>query len=181
VDKSNIRNKILKIRRNNVNKNLKINSDKFFSFLKINKFNLKNLGGYYPSNFEIDDLEILRLLEKKNIKISLPIIKKNKQMNFFKWSNNDPLKINKYGIPEPILLNMTYPDILLVPLVGFDNDLNRLGYGGGFYDRYIEKIEKIKKVIKIGLAFSYQKLKHVPTNQHDKKLDFIITEKEILK
>jgi len=181
VDKSNIRNKILKIRRNNVNKNLKINSDKFFSFLKINKFNLKNLGGYYPSNFEIDDLEILRLLEKKNIKISLPIIKKNKQMNFFKWSNDDPLKINKYGIPEPILLNMTYPDILLVPLVGFDNDLNRLGYGGGFYDRYIEKIEKIKKVIKIGLAFSYQKLKHVPTNQYDKKLDFIITEKEILK
>jgi len=181
VDKSNIRNKILKIRRNNVNKNLKINSDKFFSFLKINKFNLKNLGGYYPSNFEIDDLEILRLLEKKNIKISLPIIKKNKQMNFFKWSNNDPLKINKYGIPEPILLNMTYPDILLVPLVGFDNGLNRLGYGGGFYDRYIEKIEKIKKVIKIGLAFSYQKLKRVPTNQHDKKLDFIITEKEILK
>ena len=62
MDKSNIRNKILKIRRNNVNKNLKINSDKFFSFLKINKFNLKNLGGYYPSNFEIDDLEILRLL-----------------------------------------------------------------------------------------------------------------------
>jgi 5-formyltetrahydrofolate cyclo-ligase len=181
VDKSNIRNKILKIRRNNVNKNLKINSDKFFSFLKINKFNLKNLGGYYPSNFEIDDLEILRLLEKKNIKISLPIIKKNKQMNFFKWSNDDPLKINKYGIPEPILLNMTYPDILLVPLVGFDNGLNRLGYGGGFYDRYIEKIEKIKKVIKIGLAFSYQKLKRVPTNQHDKKLDFIITEKEILK
>ena len=181
MDKSNIRNKILKIRRNNVNKNLKINSDKFFSFLKINKFNLKNLGGYYPSNFEIDDLEILRLLEKKNIKISLPIIKKNKQMNFFKWSNDDPLKINKYGIPEPILLNMTYPDILLVPLVGFDNGLNRLGYGGGFYDRYIEKIEKIKKVIKIGLAFSYQKLKRVPTNQHDKKLDFIITEKEILK
>ena len=181
MDKSNIRNKILKIRRNNVNENLKINSDKFFSFLKINKFNLKNLGGYYPSNFEIDDLEILRLLEKKNIKISLPIIKKNKQMNFFKWSNDDPLKINKYGIPEPILLNMTYPDILLVPLVGFDNGLNRLGYGGGFYDRYIEKIEKIKKVIKIGLAFSYQKLKRVPTNQHDKKLDFIITEKEILK
>ena len=102
-------------------------------------------------------------------------------MNFFKWSNDDPLKINKYGIPEPILLNMTYPDILLVPLVGFDNDLNRLGYGGGFYDRYIEKIEKIKKVIKIGLAFSCQKIKNIPLSKYDKKLDFIITEKEILK
>ena len=72
------------------------------------------------------------------------------------------------------------PDILLVPLVSFDSKLNRLGYGGGFYDRYIEKIENVKKVIKIGLAFSYQKIKKVPTNKFDKKLDFIITEKEIL-
>ena len=62
-----------------------------------------------------------------------------------------------------------------------DENFNRLGYGGGFYDRYIEKIEKIKKVIKIGLAFSYQKLESIPINKYDKKLDFIITEKEILK
>ena len=102
-------------------------------------------------------------------------------MNFFKWSSDDPLKINKYGIPEPTSSKLLYPDILLVPLVGCDNDLNRLGYGGGFYDRYIEKIEKTKRVIKIGLAFSYQKLKNVPITQYDKKLDFIITEKEILK
>ena len=102
-------------------------------------------------------------------------------MDFFMWSNNDPLRINKYGIPEPVSSIILYPDILLIPLVGYDNDLNRLGYGGGFYDRYIEKIEKIKKVIKIGLAFSYQKLKRVPISLHDKRLDFIITEKEILK
>ena len=102
-------------------------------------------------------------------------------MDFFEWSNDDPLKINKYGIPEPISLKILYPDILLVPLVAYDKDLNRLGYGGGFYDRYIEKIEKIKKVIKIGFAFSYQKLESLPINQYDKKLDFVITEKEILK
>jgi 5-formyltetrahydrofolate cyclo-ligase len=142
---------------------------------------LKNLGGYYPSNFEIDDLEILELLGKKNYKISLPIIKKNNQMDFVKWSKSNPLKINKYGIPEPVSSKIVYPDILLVPLIGYDNALNRLGYGGGFYDRYIEKIEKIKKVIKIGLAFSCQKLKKVPLNKYDKSLDFIITEKEILK
>ena len=181
MNKSKIRNKILKLRKNNTNKNFKINLNKFLSFLKINRYNFKNLGGYYPSNFEIDDLEILKVLEKKKFKISLPIIKKNNQMDFFEWSNDDPLKINKYGIPEPISLKILYPDILLVPLVAYDKDLNRLGYGGGFYDRYIEKIEKIKKVIKIGLAFSYQKLKSVPINQHDKKLDYIVTEKEILK
>ena len=181
MNKSKIRNKILKLRKNNTNKNFKINLNKFLSFLKINRYNFKNLGGYYPSNFEIDDLEILKVLEKKKFKISLPIIKKNNQMDFFKWSKNDPLKINKYGIPEPISSKIFYPDILLIPLVGYDNHLNRLGYGGGFYDRYIEKIEKIKKVIKIGLAFSYQRLKSVPINQNDKKLDFIITENEILK
>ena len=102
-------------------------------------------------------------------------------MNFLKWSSNDPLKINKYGIPEPTTAKIVFPDILIIPLVAYDNNLNRLGYGGGFYDRYIDKIEKIKKVIKIGLAFSYQKVKTIPINQYDKKLNFIITEKEILK
>ena len=181
MNKSKIRGKILKLRKSNSNKNFKIDIGKFYSFLKINKFNHKIFGGYYPSNYEISDLHILELLDKKDYKISLPIIKKNNQMDFFKWSNNDPLKINQFGIPEPTSSKKIYPDILLVPLVAYDNHLNRLGYGGGFYDRYIEKIEKIKKIIKIGLAFSCQKIKNIPLSKYDKKLDFIITEKEILK
>ena len=181
MNKLQIRKKILRIRKKNFDKKLKINSYKFISFLKINSPNLKNIGGYYPYNYEIDDLEILNLLEKKQFNISLPIIKKNNQMNFFKWSNNDPLKINKFGIPEPVSSKIFYPDILLVPLVGYDDNLYRLGYGGGFYDRYIEKMEKIKKVIKIGLAFSFQKITSIPISKYDKRLDFVITEKEILK
>jgi 5-formyltetrahydrofolate cyclo-ligase len=102
-------------------------------------------------------------------------------MNFYDWSRNDPLKINKFGIPEPVSSKIFYPDILLVPLVAYDITLNRLGYGGGYYDRYIKKIEKVKKVVKIGLAFSFQKISSIPINQYDKRLDFIITEKEILK
>ena len=149
--------------------------------MKINSFNDKNIGGYYPSNYEIDDLNILDFLEKKNFKVSLPVIKKENQMNFYQWSKRDPLKINKFGIPEPLSTKIIYPDILLVPLVAYDSNLNRLGYGGGFYDRYIEKIEKIKKVIKIGLAFSFQKISSIPINQYDKRLDFIVTEKEILR
>ena len=66
-------------------------------------------------------------------------------MDFFEWSENDPLKINKYGIVEPISKKKMFPDIILLPLVAFDKNLNRLGYGGGFYDRYIYKISKIKK------------------------------------
>jgi len=181
VNKSQIRNKIIKIRKKKFNKDLKINLSKFISLLKIDKLNFKSIGGYYPSNYEIDDLDILDLLEKKNFKVSLPIIKKDNQMNFYSWSRNDPLKINKFGIPEPVSFKIFYPDILLVPLVAYDVSLNRLGYGGGYYDRYIEKIEKVKKVVKIGLAFSFQKISSIPINQYDKRLDFIVTEKEILK
>ena len=73
-----------------------------------------------------------------------------------------------------------YPDILLVPLLAFDKQFNRLGYGGGFYDRYIEKIENKKKVFKIGFSFSFQELKEVPVNNYDKKLDLIITERGLI-
>ncbi|WP_435163325.1 5-formyltetrahydrofolate cyclo-ligase [Candidatus Pelagibacter bacterium nBUS_25] len=181
MNKSQIRKKILKIRKKKFDKKFEINSGKLISYLETNISNLKNIGGYYPSNYEIDDLEILDLLEKKDFNASLPRITKNNQMNFYKWSNNDLLKINKFGIPEPLSSRVFYPDVLLIPLVAYDSNLNRLGYGGGFYDRYIEKIEKIKKIIKIGLAFSFQKTSSIPINQHDKRLDFIITEKEILR
>ncbi len=181
MNKHKLRRKILDLRKKKSNKNFEINLNIFFSFLKNNNYIFKNVGGYFPSNYEIDDLKILKFLEKKNFNILLPVIKKNNQMDFFKWSANDPLKINKFGIPEPIGRKIFIPDILLIPLVSYDRKLNRLGYGGGFYDRYIEKIEKHKKIIKIGLAFSYQKTKKIPINKFDKKLDFIINEKEILK
>ena len=102
-------------------------------------------------------------------------------MDFFYWSTKDPLVINKYGIPEPISNKVKYPDILLVPLVAYDKNLNRIGYGGGFYDRYIKKIKKNKKIITIGLAYSFQKVKKIPVNKYDIKLDFIVTEKKELR
>ena len=102
-------------------------------------------------------------------------------MNFYRWSINDPLRINKYGIPEPITKKKVYPDILIIPLVAFDKYLNRLGYGGGYYDRYISKAFDKKKIIKIGIGFSFQKVKKVPINRYDKKLNYIITEKDFIK
>ena len=67
-----------------------------------------------------------------------------------------------------------------MPLVGFDKNLNRLGYGGGYYDRYIKKIKSIKKILTIGLAFSFQEIKKVPIDSYDQKLNFIYTEKGFL-
>ena len=177
--KSKLRNKILKLRKNS-KKSVNISPARIYSYLKKKNYNLKIIGGYYPTNYEIDDLEILNYFFKKGSMISLPKIKQKSQMEFFKWHKNDILLINKYGIPEPDITNKVYPDILIVPLVAFDKELNRLGYGGGFYDRYIQKISKIKKIVKVGLAFSFQKIKKIPTNKYDKKLDVIITEKDIV-
>ena len=178
MSKSGIRKKILKIRKKNNFKKFKINFQSILNVLKKENIRGKILGGYYPYNYEVDVLQILEKFEKQNYIISLPKIKKNSQMDFFYWSTKDPMTINKYGIPEPISNKVKYPDILLVPLVAYDKNLNRIGYGGGFYDRYIKKIKKNKKIITIGLAYSFQKVKKIPINEHDIKLDFIVTEKK---
>tara|TARA_B100001559_G_C16382750_1_gene567381 strand:- start:209 stop:748 length:540 start_codon:yes stop_codon:yes gene_type:complete len=178
VNKSEIRKKILKKRKQNNLKKFMINYKNLLKIFKKFKLSNKIVGGYYPYNFEINSIEILEELEKKKYKISLPKIKKNFQMDFFQWSLKDPLTINKYGIPEPTSNKIVFPSILFVPLVAFDNHLNRIGYGGGFYDRYIKKIKRNKNVITIGLAYSFQKVREIKTNHHDIKLDFIITEKE---
>ena len=177
MNKSQIRKKILKIRKQKKIKKFVFNFDEILNILKRKKILGKIIGGYYPYNYEINILKILQKFEKKKFIITLPKIKKNSQMNFFQWSTNDPLVINKFGIPEPISKMVKYPDVLLVPLVAFDKDFNRIGYGGGFYDRYINKIRKRKKVLTIGFAYSFQKVKKISTNNYDIKLDFIITNK----
>ena len=178
--KSKLRKKALKIRKVANKNNLKIDFNKVFSLIKKNYLIKKSIGGYFPVNYEVDDLEILKEFAKKNYQISLPVIKKNFNMDFYKWSFDDPLKINQYGIPEPNSKKLIYPDVILVPLVAFDNNLNRLGYGGGYYDRVIKKLSKRKKILKIGLAFSIQKINSVPVTKYDKKLDYIVTDKYIL-
>ena len=177
MKKSLIRKKILKYRKN-VNFNELNIKYKFVSkILRMTKFKGKILGGYYPYNNEVNTIPILEKFEKKKYVVLLPKIKKKSQMDFFNWSFKDPMMINQYGIPEPISNQIKYPDILLVPLVAYDKNLNRVGYGGGFYDRYIKKVKKVKKVLTIGLAYSFQKVKKISVNKHDIKLDFIVTEK----
>ena len=98
-------------------------------------------------------------------------------MDFYQWSFKDPLKVSKRGIPEPYIKKKVFPDVIIVPLVGFDKNKFRLGYGGGFYDRYIAKLLKLKKVLTIGFAFSFQQTKIIPINNFDQKLDIILTNK----
>jgi len=181
VSKKNLRKKLINNRRNNyVDQSIS-----FVHFKKIlRKYNIKkdiNIGGYYPINSEIDCLDVLEILEKNNFKISLPITKKNNNMDFYKWSFQESLSVSRQGIPEPNTKKKVIPDFLILPLVGFDRYKFRLGYGGGFYDRYITKILKSKKILTVGFAFSFQEISKIPINKFDQKLNFILTDKEIIK
>ena len=178
--KKSLRKKILKIRKKINSNSNKIDFIKIFNLIKKQKKIKKSIGGYFPVNNEIDDLEILKKFEEKKYKICLPVVKKNFDMDFYNFSFKDPLIVNKYGIPEPKKTNIVYPDIILIPMVAFDKNLNRLGYGGGYYDRIIEKLMKKKNFLKIGLAFSKQKINNLSISKYDKKMDYIVTEKYIL-
>ena len=103
-------------------------------------------------------------------------------MSFSEWKENDILQINRFGMLEPAILpKKIIPEIILVPMLAFDKKNNRLGYGGGFYDRYLNKyLSKDNEILTIGVAFSFQKYNRIPVNRDDKKMNFILTEKGIV-
>ena len=180
MKKPDIRKKILNLRKRKFDPLKKINFD-IIKHLIFDNSVKPVIGGYVPVNYEIDCLNILKKLENEKIKISLPVIKNNNDMEFYKYSFKYPMKINKYGIPEPFKNKILLPNILFVPLVAFDDKLYRIGYGGGYYDRYLAKLEKKKFFKSIGFAFSFQKVNKIPVNNFDKKLDIVITENKFYK
>tara|TARA_B110001454_G_scaffold134179_1_gene124933 strand:- start:1963 stop:2535 length:573 start_codon:yes stop_codon:yes gene_type:complete len=140
------------------------------------------IAGYYPSNYEVDIVRFLKQAYEKNFKIALPVINSSSKMSFKSWEFKEPLYVSKFGTLEPNKSNKeVFPDLILVPLVVFDNYLNRIGYGKGYYDRSIKKIKKIKKkTVSLGIAYSFQKFNKIPVNKHDVKLDYILTERGII-
>ena len=182
-DKSYLRNRSLLKRKKRYFAAKKFNFNLIFSL--INKhFNRKKIiiAGYYPSNYEVDILNFLYKASKKKFRIALPVIKSSNRMSFKPWVYKEPLYVNKFGILEPKnSKKKIIPDLIMVPLVAFDNHLNRIGYGKGYYDRSLKKIKKINKnTITLGIAYSFQKCTQIPVNDNDFKLDYIITEKGII-
>ena len=180
MKKSQIRKIIIKKR---LNFNFKKKHINYLNLIKLIKTVSKNkkIGLYYPIGSEVSTIDIISHLRKKKYIISLPVLEKKSKMSFYEWKEKSPLKINNFGIPEPARFKKITPSTLIIPMVAFDTNLNRLGYGGGFYDRFINKLEKNKKILKIGLALSCQKINKVPTNKFDKKMNYIITENKVYK
>ncbi len=180
-NKDKLRKKFFKIRAKNY---FIINSDKFnklISYIK-KKYTKKKkiyLSLYYPVNYEFNVLSIFDNKRFSKIVTLLPIIKKNRNMNFFEWKKDDILRINKYGILEPIKNRKPLvPDVMLVPLLAYDRFKTRLGYGGGYYDKFLNNyVKKNINVETIGVGFSFQKYYKLPLRDHDIRLNKIFTEK----
>ena len=182
-DKSFLRNKFLLKRKKKYLNVKNFNFKLIFNLIKKN-FDKKKIiiAGYYPANNEVNVINFLEEASKKKFKIALPVIKSSNSMSFQSWIFNEPLYLNKFGIPEPKKSKMeVIPDLILVPLVAFDKHLNRIGYGKGYYDKSLKKITTArKKIISLGIAYSFQKCQKISTNKHDYKLDYIFTEKGII-
>ena len=115
-----------------------------------------------------------------NKDILFQVIEKNNQMNFFSWKKNKVLLVNKFGMLEPVKTKAKIPNFMIVPILAFDKNKYRLGYGKGFYDRYLNKyLKKFSNIMTVGIAFSFQKHHKLPIDKHDMKLDYILTEKGI--
>ena len=182
-DKSFLRKKFILDREKRYLKSKKFNFDLIFKLIRSFFLNKKiSIAGYYPSNYEVDILNFLQKASKNKFKVSLPSIKPSGKMSFKSWNYKEPLYVSTFGTLEPSRKNRDIlPDLVLVPLVAFDNQLNRIGYGKGYYDRILKKIRKVKKkTIFLGVAYSFQKCRKIPVNKHDFRLDYIFTERGII-
>ena len=144
--------------------------------------NIKIVASFISINTEISTFFLNKyILSQKKI-LCLPCIDRNsKKLIFRKHDFNSKLITGKYGTMEPSKVKTKLvPQIIFTPCIAFDQKGYRLGYGGGYYDRYIAKMSCRKKLFTFGLAFSFQEVNKLPKNIHDKKLDFIFTEKKII-
>lgn len=142
----------------------------------LSRMTVQTIGLFYPIGSEPDIRSaVLRLsTERKELKLYLPVTV-GKEMIFRQWLPQQELTRGKFGIPEPQDSECAAPDLLLIPCIGIDPLGYRLGYGGGFYDRYLQKADP--RPLTAGICFSQFASAQFQTESFDAAMDWIITEK----
>lgn len=140
------------------------------------------VSGFMPLKSEINPLPLLRKLDALGALIALPVVVgRGKPLVMRRFTFGAPLEAGVWGIREPKPeAEEVDPDILLVPLLAFDRAGYRVGYGGGYYDVTIDGLRRRKTVSAVGIAFAAQEVAKVPTTPHDARLDFVLTEREVI-
>lgn len=136
------------------------------------------VAGYVAFRDEADPKALMLTLAARGHTLALPaMVAKAAPLRFHAWCENDVLVEHPYGVREPHPeCPVVVPDVLLVPLLAFDAEGFRLGYGGGFYDRTLEALRAVRPVLAIGIAYAGQQRSDVPHGAHDQRLDAVLTE-----
>lgn len=149
----------------------------------------RRVAAYFGSKGEIDPMPLLQAAAALNKACYLPVLHpfRRGELWFYRWRPGDPLVCNRFGIPEPVprkhhLMAARRLDLVVVPLVGFDAGCQRLGMGGGYYDRsfaFVRRLRLARRPFLLGLAFEVQRVDSLPTRPWDVALDAVATERGI--
>lgn len=153
--------------------------------------NSQRIACYVARGSEMDTTAIIEAIWAMNKHCYLPAIHPQQfgAMSFVEYQSNDPLKEDRFGIKEPLqtpdkIIAATQLDLVILPLFAFDLKGNRLGTGGGYYDRafsFMTQQTQLKKPILCGLAYECQKIDRLDHDEWDVPLQFVVTEKQIIK
>jgi 5-formyltetrahydrofolate cyclo-ligase len=140
------------------------------------------ISAYFAIRNEPSTVPLLELLSREGFRTALPVTgTRGTPLVFRQWRPGEPTSEGKMSIHEPLPeAPEVLPDLLFVPLAAFDRAGNRIGYGAGFYDRTLAKLRAMKPICAVGVAFACQSLPEVPREDHDERLDFVLTEKELI-
>lgn len=135
------------------------------------------VSGFAAIRDEINPAPLMTWLQAEGFRLALPVMQgKRKPLLMRAWTPGDAMKSAAWGIAEPLDDKPALdPDIVLVPLLAFDMRGYRLGYGGGFYDRTLQRLRKLKPVVAVGLAYDELRVDAVPVESYDERLDWVLT------
>jgi 5-formyltetrahydrofolate cyclo-ligase len=139
------------------------------------------VAGYAAVRGEADPFPLMAALANQGHDLALPQTHGDKLV-FRAWKPGDPLVVGRYNIPEPdAKMRERRPDLVLVPLVAFDRHGYRLGYGGGYYDRYLAEHRPKRTLRAIGIAFAGQEVEELPREETDEPLDAVVTQDRVIR
>lgn len=141
-----------------------------------------SISAYMPIKAEMDPLPLIDVLIERGYTILMPrVVPDHTVLEFRTWNRSTPMIRSLYGIeePDPSRSTVMIPDIFLMPLLAFDKQGHRLGYGSGYYDQTFGQIRGKIPFTNIGLAYEQQLYSAVPFEGHDYPLDMCLTEKNV--
>ena len=137
------------------------------------------VSAFHGMDDEVDTIPWLARLHERGARIALPrVVRAGEPLAFLRWRPGDTLERSRFGVLEPKADSEPLdPDTVIAPLLAFDRQGGRLGYGGGFYDRTLERLRRSGHARRVvGVAFAFQEVPAVPMEATDQRLDAVVTE-----